>query len=302
MNKVIFEIAESLDLLAEDILLKNEQINNLRKKLQLLTIETNDESEESASCADDTHVEINDNTSYETEILNDSYTGQHEACIVSITGSSPGVGVTHHVISIANYISKKRYKVAVADFTASEDYLSIANVLYKGVDTDSFFHQAVNYYPQCSLLSLEKLANEYDYVILDHGVFSSKEHSLFYRSDKQIICTDGKIWNMESLKSIFENVPRMILENMTFLFNFTLDSDKEKIIAGMLPLKNVYFPAITIDPFKENDTRLLSLLFENHFNDPEENALHHYKPNGLFKLLRRKPKNEPIQKKEKRAG
>ena len=301
MNKVILEITESLDLLAEDIISKSEQINNLRTKLNSLATEYIVETQASEEYPDDTQVDIEDNTSNETEILNDSYVEQHEAYIVSVTGSLPGVDATHHVISMANFFSRKGYKVAVADFTASGDYLLIANDLQKGFDADYFSHQEVNYYPQCSLVSLEKLTNKYDYVIIDHGVFTSEEHSLFYRSDRQIVCTDGKIWNMDNLNSIFEVVPRKILENVTFLFNFALDSDKEKIISGMLPLKNVCFPAITVDPFKESDTRLFSLLFENCFDDPEEQSTEpHYKPSGFFSFLGRRRKNGFF--KEKKAG
>lgn len=93
---------------------------------------------------------------------------------VAVMGVSSGVGVTHSVLYLANYLRRCRLKVAVVELNQQHHFREIEGA-YEGIgfnpaSTESFRIKGVHYYKSMSRESMLSLYQQgYDVILLDIG-------------------------------------------------------------------------------------------------------------------------------------
>lgn len=155
-----------------------------------------------------------------------------EAELISVVGTRPGMGVTHHCILFASLLQRAGISVAVADFSRSEE-------VEGGV---------VPYY-RADIRTMEEIAFRYDMILLDLGTFSDCDRSLFRRCQRRIVLAGNKSWEKQGLTALFEAIPDQELERYIYLFNHVPVPERAEVLRGMAPIRNIFFADYTPDPY-----------------------------------------------------
>ena len=162
-----------------------------------------------------------------------------EALLIAIAGTKPGVGVTHHAIVIAKTLQNAGRKIALMDMSSTKD-LS---------DMNHEYLEGISFYAKADVMQLDKIAYEYDIIVIDMGCYSPEVRSIFNRCDKKIIIAGGALWESKHLEPIYLDKA----ENYCFLFNHVPEDEERKksIEQGMSPL-TVIFSRYLPEPFFNN--------------------------------------------------
>ncbi|MGM1023169.1 MAG: hypothetical protein ACQEXV_22285 [Bacillota bacterium] len=126
--------------------------------------------------------------------------------IVSVMGISPGVGTTHTSLLIANYLARKKERVAVVEVCDSYAFSRLERS-YHGVpdgtilQTDHFEAFDVYYFKSSDDLDLTLLfAEGFTFIVLDLGTQDSGEGiKEFFRSNIPVLVGGGAEWKQQDI-------------------------------------------------------------------------------------------------------
>lgn len=154
--------------------------------------------------------------------------------IVGLMGVKSGIGTTYHTISLAKSLAKK-YKVAVVEFKS--DFKDIAEANEVDISKNMFSLDGVDYYSiDIETLYRNVLDKEYNFIIIDFGVYSEEVIKDFYRTDFKILLCGSKAWEDKYLLKFLTE--QQSVSNVRYLFNLT--TYKKDIVENM-PGLQVYF-------------------------------------------------------------
>ncbi len=233
--------------------------NNQRSKVQDISVSTHfAESKENNSAFDtpsdfpipEQKVEVIEKT---VTITQNNIMG---VVTIAVAGTLHRIGTTHLCIMIAEYLKSVNYNVALAELHESNHFYCISQS-YDDVknEDDKYILDEITFYPYNSKLSIsEILLDDYDYVILDMGLYSECDRNEFRRADLKLLVNGAKEWEIQFLRDIMHENSKY-LAKYYYLFNFcnheTL-SYVQKIWKGYQVNKIPYMP----NPFLYQDTEV----------------------------------------------
>lgn len=186
---------------------------------------------------------------------------------IGFTGTQPRIGVTHTAIVSANYLKDKGYKVALIEEKSNKNkcFEYIKNSFDTTGDEEYFNINQIDYYPDFDIKNIFKiLTKNYNFVLIDFGLFNMEFIAEFNRCVIPIIITGSKPWEIDNINKIFECIPEDDLKEYSYIFNFTDESEHKSIIDGMGTLQKVFFSDYSPDPFNSRGSDWLNKLFEGY--------------------------------------
>lgn len=175
--------------------------------------------------------------------------------IVGVSGTGRRMGSTHNSIVIANFLREQRQMVAVMEMNPTKVFNALCEQFRAKLFEEGYFTiSGVDYYPSCDRERLTAVSGKlYNFIILDFGDYAAADKVLFNKCDVRIILSGTKPWELPGLEQIFREQDEDVLERYHFCFLGTTSRKLQKeIMEHMEPLKNIWFPMYSEDPFQCN--------------------------------------------------
>lgn len=210
--------------------------------------------------------------------------------MIGIAGSQERIGVTNSSIVLANYLRKKGFTVALAEYSAkSMRLLSKQNeilntneekeveemyktdfekirILYNEelFESTYFSMNGIDYYPKCddNLLS-QVIGKSYNFIIIDFGSFEECDRITYSKCAERIMISGASAWELAEVNSIFPLASESI-KLINFCFNFVHENLHEDVREGMEGAGPVYFLKTMTDPFNGWDFSGADEIFEKY--------------------------------------
>ena len=172
-----------------------------------------------------------------------------------IAGSQSRIGTTHAAITLANYLRKRGYMVALVELNNSGAFESILKIYEERKFDDSYFTMnGVDYYIAADSNMLGNvLGKTYNFILVDHGNYETCDVVTFNKSDEHLILAGAKPWEMENLETIFDKTSVETLTKYHFYFNHTAECFQHDIKASMTNISSIHFLKYAADPFTSFD-------------------------------------------------
>lgn len=169
-------------------------------------------------------------TEVERTVIKDKIVG---TVVISVAGTMKRVGVTHTALSITKFLKDENFKVAVLELHNANNFKAIHNAYEDIVERDNCFSlDGIDYYPYREKLNvLDVLQEDYNYIILDMGVYNQCNIEEFKRSHVRIITSGVKDWELTDLELILRTNDTIYKNNYYFTFSddYTFDLVKENM-------------------------------------------------------------------------
>lgn len=186
--------------------------------------------------------------------------------LIGFTGSQERIGVTHNLLASALYLAKNKYKVSVVEsstiqrpcFEKIKDSFDEITLLEEGFQLNQ-----IDYYPRYDLKEIHRiLAKNYNFVLIDFGIFQPECLYELNRCMMQIVVAGTKPWELQEMDILFSTCSEDELNGFSFLFNFTDTRNYSDIREGMGQLRKIFFSGYTPDPFNCTEFFDIEKLFE----------------------------------------
>lgn len=153
--------------------------------------------------------------------------------VIAVAGTIHRIGTTHTALSIVKFLHDMNYSVAIMEMHNSQNFNFIKNSYSDiTVKNDMFTLDGVDYYPYTQSLNvLDVLEEEYNYIIMDMGIYNDCDMVEFKRANERIIVSGVKDWEITDLELILRTGDK-IFKNK-YLFNFSDRTTFEFIKSNM---------------------------------------------------------------------
>jgi len=182
---------------------------------------------------------------------NEEYVNHLGSKIISCIGSEPGSGVTHTLITIANYLSRNN-KVAYVEMNDSYAIKSLGEVTNRLISGKNYFtHQKVDYYWDVDFSSFINLnKNRYEYLLVDFGVYHNlMNFDYFLLSDIKLCTISGIDWKIVNSKKTYDYLSKIdVLHKWIYLVPF-IDKKYLRELNGYIKNEITTIP-YNVNPFK----------------------------------------------------
>lgn len=210
--------------------------------------------------------------------------------LIGIAGAQHRIGCTHLSIVIANYLRKKGYMVALMEYERNGEgiYESIQEAYEEPYIEERYFAlRGVDYFAHTQNQDMQQLlaSKFYNFIIVDFGLYSECDQMMFSKCDIRMIVSGAKPWETSYIGNVFQTTKQDALKQMTFIFNFTAEADRDDIRKEMTGLDNIYFMPLADNPFSSEDIGDMEKLFA--FYDQEQKVEEKKKRSFLGKLGRK---------------
>ena len=174
-------------------------------------------------------------------------------------GCSPGAGVTHLAIALANLCgSKLGAKTACIEFHGRDElrFLMTEDKLpFRQAENNcrSYFRiHDVDYYPNASAKELPCLLNQgYRYLILDLGSAEEADFSELLRCDRKIVIGNPAPWKMDKFRKTLTRITQKTATGEGFLYLMEMGKPK-----NLRELSGQYHIILRSIPLIENPFRI----------------------------------------------
>lgn len=175
--------------------------------------------------------------------------------LIGIAGSETRIGVTHNSIILANYLRKRGFMVALAEYGERGAFQSIRQSFEERMFEDMYFSMnGIDYYPAVDDSALGSiLGKSYNFIIVDFGTFENCEKVTFNKCNVRVIIVGSKPWEVMKINSVFSLVPEETLKLYHFCFNFTEKHLQNDVKKGMALLSQIHFLSILENPFTADE-------------------------------------------------
>lgn len=195
--------------------------------------------------------------------------------IIGFAGTQDRIGTTHQAILFANYLNAAGYTVAVVESEHCEckSFHTLQSRYNMKAMGDCVSYRDVDYYPSFNLGELNRIfLKDYNFVLIDFGVYNESMALEFGRCVVQIIVSGSKSWETPMLERLLMLVDdEEILKKFNYLFLFTPEDEKKTIIKNMDVLDKVFFADYQPDPFVNDGYDAIKLMLEDYL--PGENIV-----------------------------
>ena len=214
--------------------------------------------------------------------------------LVGITGSQARIGCTHLGIVIANYLRRKGYMVALLEYVSEQQserkvFDEIQEAYQESLIDDRYFAlNGIDYYARVSNEELQQLLSVkfYNFIIVDFGLYQNCDKLMYSKCDIRLLVSGAKPWETAHIGRVFKDTEQAALQQMSFVFNFVADSDREDIRREMSGLDKVYFLPLSDNPFSASDIGDMENIFA--FYERQTTAETQRKKRSVMGFIRRK--------------
>ena len=178
--------------------------------------------------------------------------------VFGFAGTQEHIGATFNTIAFAQYLGAQNYKVAVIeDGTQKNLSMRFLEKNSGAVKTSfGFTYKGVDYYPEFSLDELPRklLVADYNFVLIDFGIFRKEILPEFSRCVLPIIVAGSRTWEFPYVEQqVFSMMDdQEALASYSYLFLFAGPAARRSIAKNMEPLKKVYFADYLENPLSGN--------------------------------------------------
>jgi hypothetical protein len=175
--------------------------------------------------------------------------------VIAISGAMNRVGTTHLSICTSQYLKNLGFEVALVEMNKSECFRIIKDSYEKYISAnDHFMLAGVDFYPYSNLLRVPDLIHKnYQYIVLDMGVFEECDQEEFQRAHQNIIVNGIATWELRNLESILAKLSWT--KKIKYCFNHADDNNFKMISESMDNLKCYRIPH-NPEPFNLEDEYL----------------------------------------------
>lgn len=158
--------------------------------------------------------------------------------VVALAGTQHRIGVTHTSISLAIFLSKKGYDVALVE-EAEEPCFDEIEKAYKDVKTidKGYVLDGITFYKKTYMTEI--LQKKHNFIILDMGIYQEGKEE-FKRATKKILISGSKDWEFKYLETVLQSTEKLYLDQYTYYFNFcdqdTLNFIKQNMTGEILKI------------------------------------------------------------------
>lgn len=156
---------------------------------------------------------------------------------IGFIGIEHGVGTTFDAILCCSSLASE-YRVAYFEANRSGHMRNFCGLVAKPKeDTICFSYYGVDFYYQIPYMEfVTKYRDEYDFVILDFGVWNQEDDfSSFIRAGKKFVVSGSSDWRIASLEAFHEYISRHeLLGEFVYLFSFSNTEEKERMIRDIV--------------------------------------------------------------------
>lgn len=214
---------------------------------------------------------------------------------LGISGTQSRIGTTTLAIHLAEVVKERNFHACVVEIIEpgkQSDWLTFKDA-YDVEDKGSGIFQmdGIDYFSGCDLKSLpDIIAANYNFVVIDFGVFREEIVSEFMRCTIPILLAGTKPWEMPSVNHIFDQMEQRALEGITFVFNFTPENLQDDVRSGMQPLKKVFFQPYHPDPFDTKSKSVSDEILHRYMSSEQKHVKEHAERGKFFERLIQKYK------------
>ncbi|WP_156456345.1 hypothetical protein [Abyssisolibacter fermentans] len=206
------------------------------------------------------NVKANSNQNVVT-IVKDKIVG---TMVIGVVGTMHRIGTTHTAINIASFLKTFNVKVGLVELNKTTVFEDIKNSYIDVKDIDNgFLLDGIYFYPNKEDMKLLNiLEDDFNYIVLDLGVYNDCQLEEFKRADERIIVSGVKDWELGSLEAILRT--RDGIHKNKYLFNFSDEETFAEIKENMVDLR-CYLSSLTGNPFlvNKNSYKMCAKLLEN---------------------------------------
>lgn len=206
--------------------------------------------------------------------------------LVAFAGSESNIGVTHNVITLANFLRKKGFMIAAVEMNDSRAFEKIADSFDERMFQGGYFTlNGVDFYPNATQKDLaDIMSHSYNFILLDFGLYKDSDKVEFERAEDKFIITSSKPWELDAMNDIFSSVTKEVIQKYHICFNFTPETDYRAIKESMEEINtNIHFLKYQEDPFNSYDFADAEQIFYEFLPEKTEPG-----KKGLFDKLKRK--------------
>lgn len=145
--------------------------------------------------------------------------------IIAVVGTMNRIGTTHTAISIAKYLSSLKYTVALVEHNKSAVFQIIKESYSNTLVGENYFClDNIYFYPHDENNTLlDILEEDFNYIVLDMGIYNSCDLSEFKRANVRVIVSGIKDWELSPLEKLLSEGDT-IFKN---IYYFTFADQKE---------------------------------------------------------------------------
>lgn len=201
---------------------------------------------------------------------------------IALIGTGKRMGVTHASISMAKYLKNKGYKVALIEYHNSETFKDIRKS-YEEIKEkkSSFIIDSIDFYPYSESLSISDILDieNYNYAVLDMGEYKEADIQEFRRSNKRVVVSGTKMWELQGLRDFISQSNDAVYKN---LFYFTLSDKKDyELVKSNMDNLKCYMAPLQLNPF--NYYKESAEIFKDMLKDILPDTNDHTEKEGVFK-------------------
>ena len=190
---------------------------------------------------------------------------------IGVAGTTHHTGTTHLAINIAITLRSLNYKVAVLEDNPSKHFELIASELDYDINENVgyFNYKGVDYYHYCRPIPFFVLMQRnYDFLVIDHGIYASCDRSTFYANNINIITTGSRLWELADFENFMEGVQveerGIEIENrMSRQYNY----------AFMFAHDDYFFQKQILEHMGDDIKSIFPAYKENLFDDPDYDTI-----------------------------
>jgi hypothetical protein len=204
--------------------------------------------------------------------------------VIGVAGTMNRIGTTQTSLLIAEFLKNNNFSVAILELHDSDNFQAIVNS-YEDVkdDGDYFEFDGLDFYPYNESLNvLDILQNNYNYLVLDMGVYQNCDLTEFKRANVRVLVSGVKDWELKNLDLILR-AGDTIYKNL-YYFNFADKSAFDTVQANMNQCKCFQAP---YNPNPFSITKDCTNMFKKLLKDviPEVKQANTNKNSGFLKGL-----------------
>lgn len=220
-------------------------------------------------------------------IIKKEYKKLKQCVTIAVGGTQSHIGTTSQAILITKFLSDLKLNVCYIQANGKNDIQTL-NDLYEITKKDDFIsYQNIDMYDKDK--TINAIGYGYDFYVYDMGCIEDiADIDNFITKDVKIIVSGSKAWEQENLLKVFDKFKT--IEDISFIFNFTPETEQEEITnnMGKFGIKT-FFSNYVPDPFMpDKNEELYHQIFKDYIAEKSSSLeVVPIKNNKLFDLFRR---------------
>ncbi len=191
---------------------------------------------------------------------------------ISVSGIQSGIGVTHFCMLFGMWLKNRGFRTAVLEYSKNGDAMALCDLVEKEahVQKNGFFQvHGLKIFPSMGKEKIDQFQrSEYDYILLDYGVYDQYISMMAQRSDVRLILAPGADWKLGVLDRFLQKNKSITEDRNTYLC-FPLQNQKSiRIIQSYFRLSNMMILPYAVNPWKlePQENRAIGLIFDELFH------------------------------------